>query len=341
MKYLYKIVFLIAITACNKNKHVDQNMLESYIKNGYWKTLSFSSTNIENLNFDKIQFVTNSGVSKILTVDKQKHLILSFDLAKEEIRKVKITYFDERECDLTIDKFGAIYLLNFRKRILNIYNDDGKENKELKVDKGDKLCVITENLFLTLNTFFPPGNMEWKNSVISVYSSAGKPINSWGSLDKSPCIDALPIVGGSIIYLFGEVVFSHSSDYIIKKLTIDGEKIKTYNNKPTFYFRTDHFTGLSESEVKEWYKTTIHDCSFTLDHNFMVSYYKKVDNSKKWLFIQNNRNNTLELNIPIELNFLGIYKNKLLFHKPNSKSNEKYKAKIQLYVCELKEDIFK
>lgn len=336
-KLIQCICILVFLNSCSK-KDLDSviSFNESIIN---IEKEEISNNNIKEVEIQSIKFLPEVKDGKILFVDTKNNKVNVYDLARKTIREILVKNINENNFDVTTNDSGYIYILNRFKKKIDIYDSSGLHVNSFRVKFGDKISLVDEKYLLVYKTFLIPNNSSWKEDNLSLLSLEGECIKSWSNLECNPNVDYFPIAGGSVDYKDNVLTISHWSDFFIKKYSKEGDLLQVYDKKPSFYYKMEHFKGLIDSEVKNWHNTTLQLNSFSFINDLIISQYVTSINSSKWLFIQNSKSKSIEVNIPDSLSYLGSKNDKLLFYQVKSSTRKSHENKIILYKCEIKKNI--
>jgi len=258
--------------------------------------------------------------STILIADKKEKLIFRYDFKGKLLSqfnvKEKLSHID----DVIVDSLGIFYIIDGYKNILKKFDQIGTEIKTIHIKSGQQLYLTKKRQLLIYNLFHPDGVQN--KPIIHQYTLDGKYIHSFGREPKKPKIGMLPITAGSIAFHNSDIIVCHASDYIIDIYNQNGVLTKTYNRRPSFYYMPESINSLTEKEMKKWSRTVQLWESYSLDDDHIISYFDRVDETKHWLFIQNDKR-CLELSLPTTLYPIGVKNKKVFFiDTAKNKNNE-------------------
>lgn len=266
--------------------------------------------------------------STILIADKKEKLIFRYDFKGKLLTqfnvKEKLSHID----DVIVDSLGIFFIIDGYENIMKKFDRKGEEIKTVHIKSGQQLYLTKNGQLLIYNLFHPDGAQN--KSIIHKYTLDGKYIHSFGREPKKPKIGMLPITAGNITFHNSDIIVSHASDYILDVYNSNGVLTKTYKKKPSFYYMPETINSLDEKEMDKWNRTTLLWSNFFLKDDYMISYFNRVDETKYWLFIQNDKS-YLELSLPTTLFPLGVINKKLFFVDTAKNKNDKNSITIVIY----------
>lgn len=271
--------------------------------------------------------------STFLILDKKNKQIVRLNEKSNTLININVNRLIKHVDDAFIDSQNNVYVIDSFKHVIKVFNEQGKLLNSFNIMNGDLLCKLNKTSFLVYDTFHLPG--EKKENVIHHYDFNGNYIKSFGNMPEKPTIDDAPFVKGSIFYNNDKIIVCHVSDYKIEIYNLDGKLEKTYNKKPSFYKKLTEFKSISQPYIDMMYRTTVQDKAFQVNENLIVSFFKRNDGTKKWLFIQDEKN-SMEIDLPNYYYPFGVLNNKIYFLKER---NDNPKS-IIIYCYEIQKKIF-
>jgi len=311
---LLRFLLVILIISCKSNTIITHSFHNSFIEYKTYKIIlpeQFTSDpEIIHLLKDNTLILVDENNKRILRYRLDGTTISDFNASKN-IKRIE---------DVALDTSGIMYILDGLTNMVFKFSKNGNEILRFPVIDGQMLCTI-KNQILVYKTFFNPNN-NWSRPVIFMYSGQGKLLDSLGEKPPQPTVGLLPIATGSIRSNDSEILFSHGSDYTVKKYKLYDKSTDIYMKKPSFYKSLTKMNGLNNSEIKKWYRTTLLLDSYFYKKDWIVSYYSRVDREKSWLCFQKS-NKIIEFSLPNNIFPIGTNKNNLFFVEEQNVKNNK------------------
>ncbi|MCX6168637.1 MAG: hypothetical protein NTX65_04835 [Ignavibacteriales bacterium] len=291
------------------------------------------SSNFRKVNTDIVKILRDGT---ILLVYKNEFLVERYDENNKIIThldlKGKINFID----DVDIDSSGFFFVVNDYDNQLKKFDKNGIELKSIRVKSGQMLCLV-DNELLLYNKYHI--NDRLHDPVIHYYARDGSFVRSFGKEPRKPKIGLIPLGAGNITYNGKDIFVCHSSDYIIDVYNRIWILTKTYKKRPTFFFMPMEINSLDEKEMKIWHRTTQLLNSYSFGNNIIVSYFERVDGTKRWLFLQNDRK-SLEVLLPSTISLVGTFQNRIYFLE-NKKTDISSKNLPRIVSYEFQDQFFK
>jgi len=258
--------------------------------------------------------------STILIADKEEKLVCRYDFKGKLLSQFNIQNKLGHIDDVIVDSLGIFYIIDGYKNILKKFDRSGKELKTIHVKNGQHLYLTKNGQLLIYNVYYRDGV---KNKpIIHRYTLDGRFIYSFGREPKKPNIGIIHMSAGNVSFRNSDIIVCHASDYIMDVYDQNGKLIKTYDRKPSFYHMPEAITSLDKKEMKKWNSTVQLWSSYSLFDDYIISYFDRVDETKHWLFIQNDKR-SLELSLPTTLYPIGVNNKKVFFiDTAKNKNNE-------------------
>jgi len=288
-------------------------------------SLYFVKKDVIKINFTNKNKITPNIVrifqdSTIVIADKEEKLVCRYNFKGKLLSQFNIQKKLDHIDDVLVDASGIFYIIDGYKNILKKFDRNGKETKTIRVKNGQQLYLTKKNQLLIYNVYHPDGVKN--ESIIHEYTLNGKYIRSFGREPKNPKIGILPISAGNISFYNSDIFVCHASDFIIDVYNPRGVLKKTYNRRPSFYFLPEAINSLDEKEMKKWNRSVQLWASYLLMSDYLISYFDRVDETKHWLFIQNDKG-CIELSLPATLYPIGVIHKKVFFiDSSKNKNNE-------------------